>query len=257
MSTATATPTPRRASMAGLVSAELLKLRTTRTAFGFFAITVLLTLVLHGLGFALNDIRSERDLEDAFNAAGIATILLLILGIVATTGEYRHRTITGALLATPDRRRFLVSKLIAYVITGAVLGATAIAVAMAVGFPWLAVRDQPTDLLTTGDYLLLALRGIGAAALSGAIGAAIGAIVRNQVGAVVGILIYLFIAEPSISLIDDRVVDYTLGQSQSALVGGSLAEDSLAPGWAALVYIGWTLLLAVIGIVLEQRRDVT
>ena len=218
---------------------------------------MLLTLLLHGAGFATSDITSEQDLEDAFNGAGIATILLLILGIVATTGEYRHRTITGSLLATPDRRRYLAAKLIAYVITGAALGIVAIAVAMAVGFPWLAARDQPTDLISTGDYVVLALRGILAAALSGAIGVAIGAIVRNQVAAVVGILIYLFVAEPVVGVIYEDAMDYTLGQSQSALVGGSFSEGLLAPGWAALVYCGWALLLAVVGAALEQRRDVT
>ena len=132
--------------MTALVSAELLKLRTTRTALGFFVVTVLLTLLLYGAGFATTEINSAQDVENAFNGAGIATVLLLILGIVATTGEYRHRTITGSLLATPDRRRYLASKLIAYLLTGATLGALAIVVVMVVGLPWLAARDQPTDL---------------------------------------------------------------------------------------------------------------
>jgi hypothetical protein len=239
-----------------LVSAELLKLRTTRTALGFFIVTVLLTLLLHGAGFATTEISSPQDVENAFNGAAIATVLLLILGIVATTGEYRHRTITGSLLVTPDRRRYLASKLIAYLITGAALGAVAIVVVMVVGLAWLAARDQPTDLYSTGDFALLALRGTVAAALSGAIGVAIGAIVRNQVAAVVGILLYLFIAEPVIGVISQDAMDFTLGQSQAALIGG-ISDGSLAPGYAALVYAGWTLLLAAVGVALEQRRDVT
>ncbi|HEY6780053.1 MAG TPA: ABC transporter permease [Thermoleophilaceae bacterium] len=242
--------------MTALVSAELLKLRTTRTAFGFFAITVLLILLLQGVTFATVDINTKRDVEDAFGGAGIATIVLLILGIVATTGEYRHRTITGSLLATPDRRRYLASKLIAYVLTGAVLGAVAMAVTLVVGLPWLAVRDQPTELFSTADFAFLVLRAIAATAISGAIGVAIGAIVRNQVAAVVGILLYLFIVEPVIGLISDDVLKFTLGQSQSSLLGGAFSEG-LAPGYAALVYAGWALLLAALGVALEQRRDVT
>lgn len=246
-----------RASMTGLVSAELLKLRTTRTAAGFLIATVLLTLLVHGVTFATTEIGDARDLEDAFNGAGIATLLLLILGIVATTGEYRHRTITGSLLATPDRRRYLAAKLIAYVVTGALLGLVATAVTMAAGFPWLAARDQPTDLLSGGDYALLALRGMAAAGIAGAIGVAIGAIVRNQVAAVVGLLIYLFVVEGLVGLVSDDVVEFTLGQSQEALLGGTLSDDGLSAGWGGLVYAGWAGLLGALGVALEQRRDVT
>lgn len=243
--------------MTALVSAELLKLRTTRTAFGFLAATVLLTLLVQVATFATVDIHSSQDLENAFGGAGVATVLLLILGIVATTGEYRHRTITGSLLATPDRRRFLVSKLVAYLLTGAFLGAVALVVTLIVGFLWLGARDQPTDLLSGGDYALLFLRGVAATALSGAVGVAIGAIVRNQVAAVVGILVYLFVAEPVIGLVSDEVLKFTLGQSQSALLGGGGISDLLSPGWGGLVFAGWALLLSAIGAVLEERRDVT
>jgi ABC-2 type transport system permease protein len=243
--------------MSALVAAELLKLRSTRTAFGFLAATVLLTLAVGAATFATVDVRDQSDLESALAGSGIVSLLLLILGIVATTGEYRHRTITATLLATPDRRRVLASKMVAYVITGAVLGVIAMAVSLAAGLPWLSVRDQPTDLLSGGDYALLFVRGVGVAALSGAIGVAIGAIVRNQVVAVVGVLVYLFIAEPAISLLSDTVVAYTIGQSQSALGGGETVGDDIAPGLAALVLAAWALLLGAIGAELEERRDVT
>lgn len=243
--------------MTALVSAELLKLRTTRTAIGFLIAIVLLTLLFQGATFATADISDAGDLEQAFAGAGAAALLLLILGIVATTGEYRHRTITGSLLVTPDRRRFLVSKMLAYVITGALLGAVAMAVTLAAGIPWLSARDQPTDLLSAGDYALLVVRGIGVAALSGAIGVAVGAIVRNQVLAVVGVLVYVFMAEPALSLLSETVVSYMIGQNQSALGGADATGDPLAPGFAALVLGAWALLLGTIGAELEQRRDIT
>jgi hypothetical protein len=69
------------------------------------------------------------------------------------------------------------------------------AVTIAAGVPWLSARDAPLELLDAGDYLSLTAQGIAAAALSGAIGVGIGAIVRNQVAAVVGALVYLFVLE--------------------------------------------------------------
>jgi hypothetical protein len=240
-----------------LVNAELLKLRTTRTAIGFLIATVLLTLLIQGVTFATADIRTAGDLRESIAGAGAAALLLLILGIVATTGEYRHRTITGSLLVTPDRRRFLASKMLAYIVTGAVLGLVAMLVTLVAGLIWLSIRDQPTDLLPAGDYALMVLRGVAVAALSGAVGVAIGAIVRNQVLAVVGLLVYLFMVESAISLLSDDVYDFMIGQTQSSLAGSGAVGDALAPGVSGLVLAGWALLLGVIGIVLEDRRDVT
>ena len=96
--------------MSALLSSELLKLRTTRTAFGFLVATVLLTLGVGAATFATIDVSNEQDLKDALARAGFVAALLLVLGIVASTGEYRHGTITSSLLVSPDRLRFLASK---------------------------------------------------------------------------------------------------------------------------------------------------
>jgi ABC-2 type transport system permease protein len=241
--------------MRSLVSAEFLKLRTTRTAYGFLAATVLLTLGAQAATFATTDLSTKEDVEQALAGAGVAAALLLVLGIVATTGEHRHGTITSSLLASPDRRRLVAAKLIAYLATGALLGAAAMAVTIAVGVPWLSDRNAPLDLLGAGDYLELSAQGIAAAALSGAIGVGIGAIVRNQVAAVVGALVYLFILEPLVGVLSTRVAAFTIGGTQGALTGAPM-DDALGPLAAALVLATWALALAAVGTEVEERRDV-
>jgi hypothetical protein len=72
------------------------------------------------------------------------------------------------------------ARLVAYLITGAILGAAAMAVTIAAGVPWLSARDAPLELLDAGDYLSLTAQGIAAAALSRAIAVGIGAVVRNR-----------------------------------------------------------------------------
>jgi ABC-2 type transport system permease protein len=240
-----------------LVSAELLKLRTTRTAFGFLAAIVLLTLAVNAANFATSDFLGEDDIKSALSGAGVAAALLLILGIVGTTGEYRHGTITSALLATPERRRVVVAKLLAYLIAGAALGAAAVAVTLGIGIPWLSARDVPVELLGAGDYLDLVVRGIALAALTSALGVGIGAIVRNQVVAVVGTLVYLFVLEPVVSLVSSEVAGYTIGGSIGGLGSGDAGEDMLDPLPAGLVVTGWVLLLGWLGALLEEQRDVT
>jgi ABC-2 type transport system permease protein len=241
--------------MSALVSAEFLKLRTTRTAYGFLAAIVLLTLGVVAANSANVDLRTKEDLVEALSGAGIAAALLLVLGIVATTGEHRHGTITSSLLASPDRRRLIGAKVLAYLVTGALLGLAAVLATLAVAVPWLSARDAPLDLLDAGDYLGLFAKGVAVSALSGAIGVGIGAIVRNQVAAVVGTLIYLFVLEPVIGVISSHVAAYTIGGSQSALTAAPV-DDALAPLAAGFVLAAWALALAVVGAQLEERRDV-
>jgi ABC-2 type transport system permease protein len=241
--------------MSSLVSAEFLKLRTTRTAYGFLGAIVLLTLGVVAANSANVDLRTQEDLEEALSGAGIAAALLLVLGIVATTGEHRHGTITSSLLASPDRRRLVGAKVLAYLLTGALLGIAAVLATFAVAVPWLSARDAPLDLLDAGDYLGLFVEGVAVSALSGAVGVGIGAIVRNQVAAVVGTLIYLFVLEPVIGVISSDVAAYTIGGSQSALTAAPV-EDALDPLVGGLVLAAWALGLSLAGAELEERRDV-
>jgi ABC-2 type transport system permease protein len=238
-----------------LVSAELLKLRTTRTAYGFLAATALLTLLLQGVGYATSDFASKSDLKQSLAGAGVATALLFVLGIVATTGEYRHNTITSSVLTTPDRRRLVLAKALAYALTGAFLGLVAMAVSLAVGIPWLSSRDISLDVLDAGDYAGLVAGGVVAAALAGAVGVGIGTIVRNQVAAVVGTLVYMFMLEPTVSLISDDLYDFTLGGTIGA-VSSAGAADALDPIPAALVLLAWVVGLGLLGATVEQQRDV-
>jgi ABC-2 type transport system permease protein len=241
--------------MSSLVSAEFLKLRTTRTAYGFLAAIVLLTLAVVAANSANVDLGTKEDLEEALSGAGIAAALLLVLGIVATTGEHRHGTITSSLLASPDRRRLVGAKVIAYLLTGALLGIAAVLATFAVAVPWLSARDAPLDLLDAGDYLGLFVEGVAVSALSGAVGVGIGAIVRNQVAAVVGTLVYLFVLEPVIGVVSADVAAYTIGGSQSALTAAPV-EDALDPLAGGLVLAAWALGLSLAGAELEERRDV-
>jgi hypothetical protein len=96
--------------MTALLRAELLKLRTTRTfaaiAGAASALSLLLIVVAAGFGHG-------NDPHGLFANTGIVFFIVL-LGAVATTGEWRHRTITSTVLAAPDRVRLLAAKALAF-----------------------------------------------------------------------------------------------------------------------------------------------
>ena len=155
----------------------------------------------------------------------------------------------------PDRLRFLTSKLLAYLLTGAGLGLVAMVVTLAVGVPWLSARDPPVDLLGAGDYVSLIVQGVALAALCGALGVAVGTLIRNQMAAVVGLLVYLFVLDPVLSLVSEDVAAYSPGGAISGLGGNARTTRSTR---CPRDWCWWAghLLLAGAAVLVDRRRDV-
>jgi ABC-2 type transport system permease protein len=135
--------------MIGLVQAELLKLRTTRTTYALLGTALAVVLGVLILVLAFFDRGSSVDDEDLgalFSLTAIADMLVLSLGIVGGAGEFRHGTITSALLVTPTRWPVVVAKAIAYAIAGFAYAVATIVLCLVVALPWLAVKDASFDL---------------------------------------------------------------------------------------------------------------
>jgi ABC-2 type transport system permease protein len=191
-----------------LVSGELVKLRTTRTALGFTAAVVLLTLAIVLLTILAGDPRTIADKRSALAVGSSISALLLVFGVVGAGAEYRHRTLAPALLAAPGRGRLLAARVIAYGLAGLIIGIVMTVVALAIGVPLLA--GQPGPDLAAGDYLRACGGGLVAIVLSTMLGVGVGTLVGSQVPAVIGTMIWLFILEPLSGLID-HIVKYTVG----------------------------------------------
>lgn len=182
--------------MTRLVKAELMKWRTTRSLYASIAGVVLI--VALGVSAAIATagqagnagLDTTEGVRTVFAAAGNGGFLVMIMGIISTAGEYRQNTITAALLITPRRRRFVAAKTIAMAIIGVGMAVVACAVTLAIALPWLATKNVHPALLSSDVALVL----VGASAvisLFGLIGVGVGAILRNQVAAVLGSLTWL------------------------------------------------------------------
>jgi ABC-2 type transport system permease protein len=254
--------------MRKLIAAEYYKLFTTRLWLWLLLAATALTAVYAGLNIAFTDDPDNfaphlstppgQRLLIAI-AATPATTFAAVLAAIGLTGEFRHRTATATFLATPHRVRVVAAKLIAYGVVGVAYAAACIAVVVAMGVPWLATMG--IDLSLTRDGMPGTIAGVVAAgAAFGLIGVALGALLRDQVAAVVGLLVYRFVAEPIVTAIP-ALHTWTLylpGSAASALAGSTLENrDFLDPWLGGLVLAGYLVVLVAAGAALITRRDIT
>ena len=231
--------------MNALLQAELLKLRTTRTFAALVGSALVLSLALLVLNTLL--------------AGDFTGIFILLLGAMGMAGEWRHRTITSTVLAAPDRLKLIGAKAISYAVAGVVVSFVVTASLMLVGSIILSLRDQPTlDLATLVDIMW---RNLVVAAYLGAIGVAVGAIVRSQVAAIIGLILFPFVVEVTLFALAPEVARFSpFNGAPSGIVDVSFddgPDDFLDPGVAALVMFGWVSVLFAAGALLLRRRDLT
>jgi len=249
--------------MRKLIAAEFLKLRTTRLFYALLATAAVLTVlgvvavILTAGGSDTPDLGSQESTRNIFGNGGGASLFALVLGILAVTGEIRHGTITQTLLVTPRRSDVVTAKLVALGIAGLVLGAVASLVTLAVAWPWLAAKDVGVSLFSD-DVGLVMLAGIAGTVLFGIIGVGVGAIVRSQVPAIVGALVWQFVLESLLVALLPAVGRWLPGGAARGLSGETLSSGSLLPVWVAgLVLVAYGVVFAAIGAQILARRDVT
>jgi ABC-2 type transport system permease protein len=241
-----------------LVGAELLKLRTTRTFWALAASTFALLLLILVLSLALTDEYGDEDeVLSLLSTAGLSGLLMLVLGTVSGAGEYRHGTIASTLLVTPDRLRAVAAQTLACAVGGLAVGLAASAITALIGLPWLAAKDA--EMPPAGELVALFLGNGLYAGLAAALGVAVGSLLRNQVAAIVLLLLFLFVVDPAISALAEDYAKFSLTGLGSSMSGGTSEEfgaDLLPLGVAALVWMLYTAVLVAAAATLTTRRDI-
>jgi hypothetical protein len=188
-----------------------------------------------------------------------SSLFILVLAVVGITGEWRHRTIAGALLAAPGRVRFLAAKTLAFAAAGVVLSLGVSVSVAVVASALLSLRDLPVPgLLEIAGQIA---RNAAIAALLGALGVAAGALVRQQVVALVGVLVLSFAIEPAVLALAPSVGRFGPWIALPGSIQGVPPEElglgkGLAPGPAVFVMLAWIAALWGAGAALLRRRDV-
>jgi ABC-2 type transport system permease protein len=253
--------------MIRLVRAEWTKLFTTRVWIGLLLGACLMVAGFSALitGFAgqtqngqpgLPPVGDPQFEQVAFAVSTNATVLFLILGIIGMTQEYRHRTATPTFLTEPRRWRVVAAKLGAYALVAIPFALLVVAVNVLVVTVYAGARCAAPSL--TGDNLRVVLSSWLALVIYAWIGVGIGALLKNQVGAIVGGLVYLFVVEQVIRSIPATSGAYKWmpGGGLEAMTATFQGPDLLSAWQGGLLLVGYGLVAALLGSFIAVRRDV-
>jgi len=237
---------------------ELRKMRSTRTNLGLLGgmvALILLTVLLGGLVSTPADLARYDNQHGLLSAGTAAALFAALIGVMAMTSEFRHGTIRPTFVFTPRRSRVLAAKVIASLLMGILFGLAAIALSFGIGYTVLTARDIPLRLDTNHVVWLFVGTPLITAAWA-AIGVGLGALVRNQVFAVIGLIVWAMVIDNLLVNLVPRIGGYTPGGSSAALVADP-ADYVLSAPAGALVLVAYVIALVAAGALLVARRDVT
>ena len=203
-------------------------------------------------------------------ATAVGYVFPLLIGTLVVTAEFRHQTLTPTFLATPKRGRVLIAKLVVGALLGILFAVIGIVASVGPSAAFLASFGLDTDIASVDTWAMIG-RMLLAYVLWALIGVGIGALVRNQVAAIVGVLVFTQFIEPigrAASGFVEGLADFTQylpGAASDALVGASVFTMSIPEGaltqlewWqGGLVLLGYAVVLVVLGHLVSWRRDVS
>lgn len=253
--------------MINLVRSEVLKIRSTQVWFWMMLLAAAFT-ALGTIGNVVNAVNAHDngvpvDYYGVFTQSQGAGVALLVLGLLGLTTEFRHKTITPTLLATPNRWLLLAGKAASYAVFAIVYALLCVVLNFAIAIIWLSAEGVPLD------YGHGVAGGVGKAfvtlVLTGMFGLGLGALLRNQAAAMVFGIVYFFILDNVLNYVPwiRKGYAYTPGGAIKAFNSNGPLEGMpgdvhlLAPAAGGVLFVIWSLALLAIGGRLSLSRDIS
>jgi ABC-2 type transport system permease protein len=246
--------------MTAQVRSELRKLTTTRTNAGL--LIAMIGLVLFGV--VAGAFSSETDLsllesqKDLIGNGAFAAVFGALIGVMAMTSEFRHGTIRATFVVTPARTRVVVAKALSATFAGAGFGGLGASLAIMAGLTMIRARGFAVAL-GSDDLVRLVLGTTLMSAIWGAFGVGLGAVVRNQVAAIVGLFAWVFVIEIVLLQYLPGLARYAPGAAGTALTGDTVGDSHVqlvsAPA-GGLLLAAYAAMFLVAGALVTGHRDV-
>jgi len=244
-----------------LLRSEWLKLWTTRTTWVMLGVALFGEALFAGLYTGLASIADiegpaaePEGLETVATGVGLLLVLILVLGVLTITTEFRHGTSSSTFLVSPPRYPVLLAKLGALLLVGLVAGLAYVVVNGGLAVALFA--DRGGDLPPAGDLASVYAGVVASYAILAAFGLGVGAIVRNQVGAIIAAIAFFFVLSPLPELLPGSIGDYFPAQAIGSLHGNPEGDANLGQVEGGLVLGAWAATLVALGTLLVCRRDV-
>lgn len=211
-------------------------------------------------GFGLD----SQEAIDSVYANGISGyVFAIILGIMLMAGEFRHGTAVATFLTAPKRGSVVLAKLVIAALSGILLMLISALVSFLAGYIALLQFPEAASPSETLFLNTITASVIGGAVLA-IIGVALGTLVRNQMLAIVGALVYLFIIDPVLlALLPDAgkwlpsgLITAMLAIDVDAAQLGIDTSSYLSPWLATVVLVAYGAVFAVTAWATSLKRDI-
>ncbi len=249
--------------MTALVATELLKIRTLRLSRAVVGLAVVLAgLVCYAAvsvatGTGDGDL-TAADVDLAFLVRAPAEgvwFLAILVAVVASAGDWQHRTVRATYLAEPRRSRVVAAKLAASALSGLVVAAASTATSLVAGSVLLHREGLPVGLGDVATWRAAAAVA-GLTALWAVVATGLGTLAGNTTVAIVALLMWRFVGEgvlPVVSDVDPRWLPS--GAAQAVLQGGTGRPDLLEPPAGAGMLAAYAAVVTVLGVAVLLRRQ--
>lgn len=248
--------------MTALLRSELRKVTGTRLALGL--LLGALAIVVVALGFTLwgpsgpgmqvegapQGVETAADVISLLGVTSIVGVFALIFGVTFTTAEHRHQTASTTFLSEPRRWRVLVARTGAVTIVAVVYAVMALTASMAIVAAYTALEG--TKLPMDADVWTFLAMTVVAVVVNAVLGVGVGAALRSQVGAIVAVLVWMFVVE---SLVAGLLPDLARWTPFSAGNAMTMPDGEMATGLATAVAVAYALTALAAGTWLTEHRD--
>lgn len=253
--------------MIAAIDSERIKLMSTRSPYWCLGIVVFL-----GLGFAALMGLATRTTEGAPATASESAwgsllginffggLVLMIMGVLAITSEFRFGTIRTTFQAVPKRPQVLVAKAIVYALLAGIvtliLVVLCLLLAKAIGGSMMNIDFGDAGVIRQiwGTPLVVMLYVV--------VAVGVGAIVRQTAGAIAIVLLWILAIETILKLlprIGDHLVPFLPFDNATRFLQGDAGADIVDHHWNTYGSLAYFAIFAIvifgIGIVVTERRD--
>jgi ABC-2 type transport system permease protein len=251
-------------TMGAQIRSELRKVLATRLALGLLLGAVAIAVL--ALGVTLwgpttpgmeaqgvpTSLATTDDVLALLGVTSVVAVFALVFGVTFATAEFRHQTAATTFLSEPRRWIVLVAKAVTAAVVGVVYALATLAVAMAMLLAYAQVES--VSLPMGADVWTFLAMSVLAVAVNAVLGVGVGAALRSQVGAIVAVLVWLFVVESLVAGLVPSVARWTPFAAGNAM---TVLDGDMGIGVATAVAVGYALAAIAAGTWLTERRDAT